>query len=169
MERTEFTTLYTAHFASTVRFLQRKTWLSDADAEDLAQSAWTKAWQHRDQFLGVQAKFKTWVYRIAFNELLSVRRRRNLVEFRAELPEQSVHFDADNCILVRELFHHADAHESRILSMRYLTDAGIQETAEAFDCPPNTVKCWTKRALSHLHDVANYPPIRPIPENVRLG
>lgn len=47
---------------------------SMTDAEDLAQEAFVRAWQHLDSFHG-EAKFSTWLCRIAMNGCLNWRRR----------------------------------------------------------------------------------------------
>lgn len=44
------------------------------DAEDLAQEAFVRAWQHLDSFAG-EAKFSTWLCRIAMNACLNWRQR----------------------------------------------------------------------------------------------
>src|SRR5689334_25368940 len=43
---------------------------SDAEAEDVLQEAWVRAYEHLDQFEG-RARFSTWVTRIAFHEPLA--------------------------------------------------------------------------------------------------
>jgi len=43
---------------------------NDAEAEDVLQEAWVRAYEHLDQFEG-RASFATWVTRIAFHEALS--------------------------------------------------------------------------------------------------
>ncbi len=43
---------------------------SDADAEDVLQEAWVRAFEHLDQFAG-EAAFRTWVTKIALYEALA--------------------------------------------------------------------------------------------------
>src|SRR5882672_1811843 len=47
---------------------------NDAEAEDVMQDAYVRAYEHLAQFAG-RAKFSTWLSRIAVNESLSRRRR----------------------------------------------------------------------------------------------
>jgi RNA polymerase sigma-70 factor (ECF subfamily) len=47
----------------------------DAEAEDVAQDAWVRAYTHLDQF-GGRASFATWLTRIAVHEAIARRRRR---------------------------------------------------------------------------------------------
>ena len=46
----------------------------DAEAEDVAQEAWVRAYQHLREFEG-RALFSTWITRIAFHEALARSRR----------------------------------------------------------------------------------------------
>ena len=51
----------------------------DAEAEDILQDAWVRAYEHLDQFAG-RSTFATWVTKIAFYEALArVRKRKRLV------------------------------------------------------------------------------------------
>ena len=53
---------------------------NEADAEDVIQEAWMKAFIHLDKFDG-RAKFSTWLARIAINSaLMALRRRRSRPE-----------------------------------------------------------------------------------------
>lgn len=68
-------------FASLVRRYQRMIYAltyrmsgSLSEAEDLAQETFLRAWQHLDSFQG-EAKFSTWLCRIAMNACLNWRRR----------------------------------------------------------------------------------------------
>jgi RNA polymerase sigma-70 factor, ECF subfamily len=47
---------------------------NDAEAEDVVQEAWVRAYEHLDQFEG-RASFSTWVTRIAFYEALARARK----------------------------------------------------------------------------------------------
>src|SRR5689334_10776574 len=47
----------------------------DAEAEDVMQDAYVRAYEHLDQFAG-KAAFSTWLTRIAIHEALARKRRR---------------------------------------------------------------------------------------------
>src|SRR5450759_3636082 len=49
---------------------------NDADAEDVMQETYVRAYQHLDQFAG-KAKFSTWLTKIAVHEALARQRRGN--------------------------------------------------------------------------------------------
>jgi RNA polymerase sigma-70 factor (ECF subfamily) len=52
---------------------------NDAEAEDLMQDAYVRAYEHLGQFAG-RAKFSTWLSRIAVNEALARKRRLKIYE-----------------------------------------------------------------------------------------
>ncbi|RIJ76137.1 sigma-70 family RNA polymerase sigma factor [Nakamurella silvestris] len=59
---------------------------NSSDAEDALQDALTAAWQHIGKFRG-EAKFSTWLHRIAANAALAVVRRRKDVALADVQPE----------------------------------------------------------------------------------
>jgi len=52
----------------------RSVVINDAEAEDVLQEAWVRAYEHLDQFAG-RASFPTWVTRIAYYEALARTRK----------------------------------------------------------------------------------------------
>lgn len=63
--------LYLLHAQALVRYLQAR---GPVDlAEELAQDAWVKAWERREQFVG--GTFRGWIFTIARNALIDVQRR----------------------------------------------------------------------------------------------
>ena len=55
----------------------------EAEAHDVAQEAWIKAWENRDKF-NFQSLYSTWVHRIAVNCALdALRRRKRFLNFLA--------------------------------------------------------------------------------------
>src|SRR5579872_4858277 len=146
IEAGEFSELYAKHFKHTIQFLQYKTTISHTDAEEIAQSAWFRAWVHRDQFRG-ESCFSTWVSKIAFNELRTRFRTSGRIEYTDNLPECAVHTDPDAAILVRELLDYARSSELNLLTMRYLLETPIEETAQELNRPIGTIKNLTFRAI----------------------
>ncbi len=65
IDEAEFTRQYEAHAAYVLRYMLHK--FGAGKAEDIASSAWMKAWKHRDQYNG-RSSFKAWVVRIALNK-----------------------------------------------------------------------------------------------------
>jgi RNA polymerase sigma-70 factor (ECF subfamily) len=97
----------TEAFAELVRLHQRmihsltyRMTGSLAEAEDLAQEAFVRAWQHLDSFQG-DAKFSTWLCRIAMNACLNWRQR--------EGRRREVHQSWADDTLMDDSVHKADA------------------------------------------------------------
>jgi len=69
------------------------------DAEDAAQTAFEKILRRRDRFRG-EAAVSTWMYRIAVNTALTVRRRRALVQWLSlsSVPEEQAPFISDPAV-----------------------------------------------------------------------
>lgn len=73
----------TAHFETLMRRYNRRVFRAaravvrdDAEAEDIAQEAYVRAYQHLDQFQG-RSSFATWLTSIAFHEALARVRKRS--------------------------------------------------------------------------------------------
>ena len=67
----QFTEHYRAHERKLYYFVLGMA-RNRQEAEDLAAAAWVKAWKHRAQLNG---NFKSWLYRIAVNEVKMARRK----------------------------------------------------------------------------------------------
>lgn len=70
-------TLYDRHSARVYAIVRRLAGDDDA-ADDCAQEAWVSAFRALDRFRG-DARFSTWLYRIAVNSALQLQRRRKRV------------------------------------------------------------------------------------------
>jgi RNA polymerase sigma-70 factor (ECF subfamily) len=79
-DREAFGHLFEAHYGR----VHRTVWGmmgDEAEAHDVAQAAWIKAWQRRERF-NFQSSFATWVHRIAINAALDALRRRKRLSYR---------------------------------------------------------------------------------------
>ena len=82
----QFTHLYESCYARIYRLCLGYCG-QEAEAADLTQEVFIRAWQYRGQFRG-QSKESTWLYRIAVNTCLMAKRQRKLeVSPLAEVPE----------------------------------------------------------------------------------
>jgi RNA polymerase sigma-70 factor (ECF subfamily) len=129
-----------------------------ADAEDIAQEAFVKAYYALHRFDG-DAPFSPWLMRIVANEARNHRRssgrrgrlalRMMSVDTHVEVPEDVVVSNDRRATLLRAL----DALPERdrlVLSCRFLLGLSEAETAAALDCAAGTVKSRTSRALDRL-------------------
>ena len=63
---------------------------SEADAEEAAQDVFVKAYRSIGSFQG-KAKFSTWLYRIAYNQCISlIRKKVKMIDLGGEVPEGEV-------------------------------------------------------------------------------
>jgi RNA polymerase sigma-70 factor (ECF subfamily) len=140
----------------------------DAEAEDVVQEVWVRAFTRLDRFRG-EAGFATWLTRIALNEALGRLRRRRPT---AELDEIDIRASAGQPIMlptaappatpeteagreqVRRLLERA-VDELRapfriVFVLRDIEGLSIEETAEALAIRPETVKTRLHRARAML-------------------
>jgi RNA polymerase sigma-70 factor, ECF subfamily len=132
------------------------------DADDVTQDAMLLAFRHRDSFRG-EAKYRTWLYRIAATAALSfLRRRRRSIEQlneggvleavvpdEAKSPEASV-VDVDAERFVRRAIAELEPMYRDVLLCR--VDASESETAARLGITVTNVKVRAFRAREQLRD-----------------
>src|SRR4249919_2791558 len=137
----------------------RTAWLitrSSAEAEDVAQEAFVKAFYALDRFRAGEA-FRPWVLRIVSNEAKNRRRsvgRRQRLTVR--LAQDRGSRDAAPGREEREALLGAierlSEPERLVVTYRYLLELSEAETARALAIRPGTVKSRLSRALGRLRD-----------------
>jgi RNA polymerase sigma-70 factor, ECF subfamily len=142
---------------------------NDADAEDVVQETYVRAFTHLDQFRG-DSSFSTWLSRIAMNEALGrLRRRRPAVELNS-LPQgmleaQIIQFplaaadDPEKSMAQREIqdvVEHAIDELPEAFRLVFITRViegmNVGETADILGLKPETVKTRLHRARTMLRD-----------------
>ena len=137
---------------------------NEADAEDVAQEAFLKAFRKLADFRG-QAKFSTWLISITLNEARGRLRRQATVRMESldESPEEGGHIspallrdwrevpsEALERKEIRQMLQDAMAHLSpfyrEVLVLRDVEEFSIEETAAALAITPGTVKVRLHRA-----------------------
>jgi RNA polymerase sigma-70 factor (ECF subfamily) len=130
----------------------------DAEAEDVAQDAWVRAYTHLSQF-GGRASFATWVTRIAVHEAIARRRRRmrqvplddHAPSLLAQTPQPDD--EAGGREVAAAIERAIDALPTPYRTTFVLRDVqGLDtaETAACLDVPEATVKTRLHRARSLL-------------------
>jgi RNA polymerase sigma-70 factor (ECF subfamily) len=136
---------------------------SAADAEEVAQDAFVKAYRARGRFRS-GAPFRPWLLAIVANEARN--RRRSLARrgrFELHLAEERPSVDAapspEAALLVREeraallaAVDRLSEEHRQVVACRYLLGLSEQETASVLDCRPGTVKSRLSRALARLEE-----------------
>jgi RNA polymerase sigma factor (sigma-70 family) len=139
---------------SSVRGLLRQLTRTDlALADDLAQEAFVRAYRHIRSFRG-EAKFSTWLYRIAYNCFREdARKRKELVgvdeaQWQSELDPQTV-----DPALRQDLMHALNLlplHERSAVLLCCQQGLSHDEAAKVLDIPLGTVKTNVLRGREKL-------------------
>ncbi len=129
-----------------------------AETEDVLQEAYVRAFTHLDQFAG-RAQFATWLTRIAVNEALHRRRRRErfttLEDFVSTLasPTSGPEHGATDGELRRFLeaaIEELPVDFRTVFALREVEGLSTAETAACLDIPEDTVKTRLHRARRQL-------------------
>jgi RNA polymerase sigma factor (sigma-70 family) len=137
---------------------------SSADAEDVTQEAFVKAYYALDRFRP-NAPFKPWLMRIVVNEALNRRRaggrQENLVLRMTEArPSGGVAPSPEVAALDAETHHQVVSAVNRladgdrlVIALKYFLDLSEAEMAGVLACPRGTVKSRLSRALARLKEI----------------
>ena len=146
--------------------------LNDPEAAlDAAQESFVKAWRALDRFEG-QARFSTWLTRIAINQCRNELRRRRTVKHtrplsldapvagtetpRSELLEGSEPQSWEMArgrevdAAIREALGRLDPEAREVLLLREVEDLSYEDMAEVLDVPVGTVRSRLHRARAEL-------------------
>ena len=137
---------------------------SPDEAEDVVQDSFVQAYIKLNTFQG-NSRFFTWVYRIAFNNALSRRRRRRSdmsieqsretsggePEDRNEAPDEPMLRDERISMVKAAMRRLTEEHRS-ILILREMQDMAYEDIAEILDINIGTVRSRLSRARNQLHD-----------------
>ncbi len=124
------------------------------DASDVTQQTFMRAFSRLDQFDG-QAKFETWLYRLAVNESLQhLRKRRRWKQSSLEYEPADERPANDRNIEKKELLERAsdrlDPQLRSIFLLRESEGLSYQEIARALEIPEGTVGSRLNRARREL-------------------
>jgi RNA polymerase sigma-70 factor (ECF subfamily) len=121
-------------------------------ADDLAQETFIQAYRNLKHFRG-EAKFSTWLYRIAYNVFVSDTRRIREMPLSDETVEDEPAEERDNphlrIDLERAMKHLSDAERAAIVQC-YHNDLTHEEAAYVLNCPVGTVKTHILKAKEKL-------------------
>ena len=144
---------------------------SRADAEDLAQEAFIRAWRALPSF-HQSAQFSTWLYRLTSNiciDFLRSQKRKKTVSLTmlqddedkqwdlpdgAPLPEQRM-IDREEREALGRAFQALDPDYRQVLTLRIVNGCSYQEIGEILKLPEGTVKSRISRARDQLRKKMN--------------
>jgi RNA polymerase sigma-70 factor (ECF subfamily) len=154
-DRAAFAELVRRHQSRVRSVLRRLTRGDHALADDLAQETFVAAWRNLRRFR-FEARFSTWLYRIAFNAWQSEARKRRevLLEDPEEAPPLQPPSDDIPATVARlDLERAMEAlsdGERAALAACYYADLSHEEAALALGIPLGTVKTHVLRAKAKL-------------------
>jgi RNA polymerase sigma-70 factor (ECF subfamily) len=134
-------------------------------AEDLFQETWMRVLMRGDQFNG-NARFETWLFTIARNLVIDLRRRRSMVSLEElcdsseddrpfEVPGNDpnpfeLYQSYENSRIVAELLLTLDPLHREVLVLRFHEELALEEIAHITRAPLSTVKSRLYRGLASL-------------------
>lgn len=158
-DRAAFAVLVQAHQAYLRQFLRRLTRGQQEWADELAQEAFLAAWRGLPGFRG-EARFRSWLTRLAFNHYLRQRQTQAPVEALDEPPEAA---DSDfapaagaRLDLARALAQLREPEREAIL-MCFYAELSHAEAAEALGWPLGTLKTQVLRGRARLRELLGAP------------
>ena len=127
------------------------------DYEDLFQEITYYAWKGYPNFRG-EAKFSTWLYRIALNTAISsFRKRKPTIDLVSVLPDQISESSTDINDLKQQLLwsiKRLNEAERAIIAL-YLEEMSYQEIAEIIGITENNVGVKINRIKNKLYQILN--------------
>ena len=132
---------------------------SPADAEDVVQQAFVRAWHALGQFRAESA-FGTWLHRIVARRALD---RASQLKTRREREDDldtasaalALSHDERDVLLIRrleQLMRQLTAPQRAVVTLFYWEDTSVEEIAGALGMPVNTVKTHLSRARAVLRE-----------------
>lgn len=147
--RQAFGRLVEAYRATVMSFLLNLTGGNVSLSDDLAQDTFIKAYVSVRSFNGL-SRFKTWLYRIAYNEYISYfRKSRELVL--DSLPEIAYENEPDDRLTtVNEAISELSTPIKAVIVLHYIEDQSIKDIAKVLDMPEGTVKVYLMRGRDKI-------------------
>jgi RNA polymerase sigma-70 factor (ECF subfamily) len=141
---------------------------ADLASEEVSQEVFLRVHERLDSFRGT-ARFTTWLQRLAYNRAIEHRRRARIRLPHVSLaarpepasgdPFDDAARDERRRVVARLLERLPDMYRSAI-HMHYWLGCSVEETAEALDVAPGTVKSYLHRARRRLRDLAEADGVR---------
>lgn len=154
-DRNAFGQLVVAYEAGLRRFLLNLTLGDQALSEDLSQEAFLKAYLSIRQFKGI-ASFKTWLYRIAYNEFLSYHRQHHedsLNENSYNSPSFSPQNATEAKIDIQTMLKELNETERTCVLLFYLEDYPIKKISKITTLSEGTIKSHLSRAKTKMKKI----------------
>lgn len=152
MDRSEFIAYVESNQKALRRFLTALCCGDSALADDIAQETYMKAYMSADGFRG-DARFSSWVYRIAYNTFISYRRSIRPHSDVSEAAAIASDDSADSGFRYQPLYAALDRlneRERTAVLLFYIEGHTIKEISAIVDASEDAVKQHLSRARKHL-------------------
>ena len=155
-DRDSFMRIYD-HFMPRVCSYLRGLRVEDSAAEDMAQEAMLRLWQHAAGYDPTHGALSTWLFRIARNlHIDRLRRetgqppsRKDAIDVEADPGPSTTEDYADHVQLQRRI-NELSPDQARLIRMSYFEAKSHQEIASELGMPLGTVKSHLRRAFLRL-------------------
>ena len=123
----------------------------EALTNDLAQDTFLKAYLAIRSFQGI-SRFKTWLYRIGYNEFLSHRRCSHITtdDIPPDIDSTSPTTATDARLTIEQCLSQLSEAERTVVMLFYLEDMPIKRIVEITGMPDGSVKSYLHRAKSRM-------------------
>lgn len=136
------------------RFLMNLTLNDVCLTDDIAQETFLKAYLSIKSFRGI-ARFRTWLYRIAYNEFISYKRKYgNAVEISEtyqDIPTEP-HNSSDAKMDIATCMSALNDTERTIVLLFYMEDLPIKKISQITGLPDGTIKSYLNRARTKMQN-----------------
>lgn len=152
MDRSEFIAYVESNQKALRRFLTALCCGDSILADDIAQETYMKAYMSADGFRG-DARFSSWVYRIAYNTFISYRRSLRPATDVSEAAAVASDDSADSGFRYQPLYAALDRlneRERTAVLLFYIEGYTIKEISAIVDASEDAVKQHLSRARKHL-------------------
>lgn len=154
-DRDAFRELYRQNVGAVHAFLRNR--VGPGPAEDLTAETFCRAFEHIGRFEWRGAPFRSWLFRIAYHQVVARSRRKDTHLILQDDPEPAAtegHEDAviarlEGEVVVAALATLPETHRA-VLELRYMQDLPVSETAEILEISEEAVRALTYRALKSL-------------------
>lgn len=153
-----FAEIYLAYQDAIYRYIFFRV-SDDAEAEDLTEEVFLRAWEALPNFRVRKVPFKSWLYRIAHNLVIDRHRKRRPIVMPSEaiideparrpLPEETV-ARMENHQALRQAILKLNAIEQEVILLRFVSGLSHQEVAKAIGKSPAASRVIQHRALTRL-------------------
>lgn len=158
-ERGAFDELVKRHQRGLWRLVRRYV-KNDADAADVAQQAFVRAFRALDRFRG-EASVRSWLYRIGINVALNHVRDRGREqpsdtagdELTVDAVAPGAMLTAERAKALREAVAELPPKQRMVLELRVYDDLSFREVAALADCTENAAKVSFHYAVKRLREV----------------